>query len=85
MACVCHRRGNGEMGAFENLTALSLVRTRETDDDGDVGLDDVECLKQSFRHIVAACDAAEDIDEDGVDMLVREQQFHGLDDLLGVR
>lgn len=85
MACVRHRRGHGEVSAFEDLAALRLIRSRETDDDGDIGLDDVECLQETFRHIVATRDATEDIDEDGVDVLVGKQQFHGFHNLLGVR
>jgi hypothetical protein len=49
----------------------------ETDDDGRLDVDASQCLDDAVGHLLAAGDAAEDVDEDGLDLVV------GVDDLEG--
>ena len=79
-------RGRGrEVRLFEQDGGLGGVRADDPDDHRDVALLRRPRLDQAARDLVAAGDAAEDVDEDGVDLRVGQDDPHRRGDLVGAR
>ena len=75
----------GSVGLREEPAALDVVRAVEAHDERDVGVELGERLDQAARDLVAARDAAEDVEEDRLDLRVGEHHLDGGRDRLGVR
>ena len=61
-----------------SFDGLLDIRALEANDDGFAQLDVVGGVDDSHGDHVAAHDAPEDVDEDGLDLLVRVEQLKGL-------
>src|SRR5918998_444587 len=68
----------------EDPASLIRVRTVETDDDGECDPCALYGREQPPCHLVAACNAAEDVEEHAPDLLVGGDDIEGGRDLLGV-
>src|SRR5450830_1179639 len=74
-----------EAGALEDRFALLDVRALEAHDDGNLDADLLDGVHDAGRDDVAAHDAAEDVDEDGLHVRVGQDDPHRVLDLLLVR
>ena len=74
----------GRFGLGQQRAALLVVGAVQPHDEGHVGLDLRERLDQPARHLVAAGDAAEDVEQHGADLLVGEDHLHRARDRLGL-
>src|SRR3954469_19415582 len=79
------RRGRDEPGRLEQLGRLGGVRPDDPDDHRYVARLLRSGLDQPASDLVAAGDAAEDVHEDRLDVLVVEDQAHGRRDPIGLR
>ena len=70
---------------FEQDRGLGGVRADDADDHRDVALLDGACLDQPAGDLVAAGDAAEDVDQDRIDLRVGEDDPHRGRDLVRPR
>ena len=75
----------GQVGLRQQRAALLVVRAVEPHDERHLGLDLVERLDQALGDLVAARDAAEDVEQDGLDLLVGEDHLDRAGDRLGLR
>ena len=75
----------GSVGLGEERAALLVVGAVEPHDERDPRLDLVERLDQPVRDLVAARDAAEDVEQHGLDLLVGEDDLDRAGDRLGLR
>src|SRR5688572_8416503 len=66
-----HRGVRAEARALQNAQRLRLVGPGEPDHDGDLYVDPPRRFHDAARHVVAARDAAEDVEEDRLHVLVR--------------
>src|ERR671936_78049 len=74
--------GGGEVGGFEDLAAFLGVGAHQADHHGHVGLHLVEHLHDALGYRVAAGDAAEDVEHDGLDVGVTQDDAQGGLDLV---
>ncbi len=83
---LAHRVGGREVQAavLQHLLALLDVGAFHPDDDRDRDAELLDRGDDAFGEHVAAQDAAEDVDQDGLDALVGHQDLEGVPDLLGV-
>ena len=70
---------------FEQDRGLGRVGADDPDDHRDVALLDGACLDQPAGHLVAAGDAAEDVDQDRIDLRVGQDDPHRRRDLVRPR
>src|SRR3712207_8037609 len=84
MARVRHACAHGKMGSGQQRPTFSLIGSRESDNNRNVGLYRLERLDKSLGHVVATRDTTKDIDKNGIDMLIAQQQLHGFHDFLRV-
>src|SRR5579875_1684117 len=62
------RFGGGDPSVGKYLAARLLVCSRQPDDERNLGLDRFHRFQETASHIVAAGDAAEDVDQNGTDL-----------------
>ena len=74
---------DGEAAGFEDAAALLHMRAGEAHHQRHLHLDLLQRLHDALGDPVAAVDAGEDVDQDGLDLLVREHEVEGLGDALG--
>ena len=74
-----------QCGLLQQLAPRHIVRAVQPDDEWHRRFDLVEGRDQTFRNLVAAGDAAEDVEQHGLDRVVGEDQLDGLLDLGSVR
>ena len=82
---VVERGRRREVRLFEQDRGLGGVRADDSDDHRDVALLDGACIDEPAGHLVAAGDAAEDVDQDRVDLRVGQDDPHRRRDLVGAR
>ena len=75
----------GQVRLGQQRAALLVVGAVEAHDERDGRLDLLERLDQALRDLVAARDAAEDVEQHGGDVLVGEDHLDRLGDRLGLR
>src|SRR4029450_12558862 len=68
----------------KQLPSFLCIRAAEPDDDRQIDLHPVESRKDAARYLVAAGDAAEDVEEDRADLIVACDHLERLHDPLGV-
>ena len=73
----------GQAAVFQDLAARLDVGPGETHHQGDLEVDLLHRLDHALGHPVAAVDAGEDVDQDGLHLVVGEHQVEGLGDALG--
>src|SRR6202453_1935310 len=83
-SCILHRLANDEVEArlLENFASLLHVGSLQAQDDGNLHVGLLGRFYDPLGQSVDAQDAAEDVDEDGLHVLVGEQDLEGVLDLL---
>ena len=74
----------GSAASCNSSASLHVVRAIEAHDEGNARFDVAEGGDQALGDLVAAGDAAEDVEQDRFDFVVGEDQLDGLLDLAGV-
>src|SRR4051794_15810477 len=74
----------GDSGVGKDLSSLGGVGAVEADDDGCSQVDTTERLDDPLGHLFATGDAAEDVDEDALDVLVEVDDLEGGGHQVGV-
>ena len=74
----------GRSASARSCAALLVVGAVQAHHERHLGLDLVERLDQALGHLVAAGDAAEDVEQHRGDAVVGEDDLHGLGDRLGL-
>src|SRR5712691_4124299 len=69
------RHDAGVRGLLQDAAALRRVRAVQADHDGDASVHPPQCLERALRDQLAAGDAAEDVDEHGPDLWIRQHDF----------